>query len=157
LVRPSFVLGALLLLSLGAKAAWTREAPAPDAALFTREVQSVLEEGGFTVLHRDFSIGTMSYGRRGACTILVSEYDPHGTIAEPIERLARPLGRPVFLWRGRFSAEAPKLAPLMEFYLERELRRAGFRPSRRPIAAIAATPGCGIERLRWSALDTLAA
>jgi len=156
-VRPSLVLGAALLLSLGTKAAWTREAPAPDATLFTREVKSVLEEGGFTVLHRHFSIGTMSYGRRGACTILVTEYDPHGTTAEPVERLARPLGRPVFLWRGRFSPEAPKLAPLMQFYLERELRRAGFSPARRPIVAIAATPGCGVERLGWTALDTLAA
>lgn len=150
------LLGAVLALTLGVKAAWTRDAPPIDQALFVVRADALLRANGFATRRLTRPFGTLLFGRGNGCDVMIAYYPPYGTFAEILEVYARPVG-PLrrYVWRGRITEEAPKLVPLGEFYVEQELRRAGFRPPRHPIVAIAASPGCVLERVDWSPLASL--
>jgi hypothetical protein len=95
-------------------------------------------------------------GRRGRCRILIGDYPPHGTLASMFARLAAPIGPERFAWRGTVTARPPGTSALLRFFAERELRRIGLATARSPIAAIAASPGCGIDDIDWHGLETIA-
>jgi hypothetical protein len=144
-----------LLLTLGLKLFWTREAPAPDAALFVASAERLLQRQGFTTGRVTRPFGTMVLGSRGPCRLMVGDYPADGTLAEPLAAEARSVGPMSYLWAGETSPQAPKLRPLVEFYVKREFGRLGFRPARQPILAIAANAGCAGVRLDWTALASL--
>ncbi|HEX8622759.1 MAG TPA: hypothetical protein VF718_12385 [Allosphingosinicella sp.] len=152
----SFLLAALLLASLGAKAALTAPAPEPDARRFAREVAAMLREGGYVTRFERRTFGILVEGRLGRCRVAVGDYTPYGTFAERFDQLAAPIGPLRFVYRGGFHARAPKLVPLLDFYAVRELRRVGLPALRHPIAAVAASPGCGLARLDWRRVAALA-
>ena len=148
-------LAAALLLTLGLKLLWTREAPVPDAALFVTSAESLLQAQGFRTERVVRRFGTVVRGQRGPCRLLVGDYPPDGTLAEPLAAEGRSVGPFHYVWAGESSAAAPKLAPLVEYYVKRELGRLGFRPARRPILAVAAGHGCGGVEVDWTPLATL--
>ena len=150
-----FALALGLTMTLGLKAAWTRDAPKPDARLFADRALHFLHDAGFATRQEKRRFGIISYGRKGACLVMLAEYRPHGINAEPLAAHAAPLGPLRFAWRGTVEEAAPKLIPLSEFYLDRELRRAGFQPIRHPIVAVAGNDNCEIEALPWQALAEL--
>ena len=88
--------------------------------------------------------GLFSCARKSAAT----EFEADGTMAEPIGPLH-------FVWQGRAYREAPKALPLIQFYVRRELRRAGLHPHQLPIAAIAVGRRCGDPGVDWGALAAL--
>lgn len=148
-------IAAALALTLGVKAAWTRDAPAADSSLFTGRAEAMLSDGGFATRRYVRPFGTLVLGRKDNCRLMVADYAPHGTLAEPIAAYARSIGPLRFRWRGDTTEEPPKLAPLASFYLERELRRVGLRPVRQPIIAVAASEGCELDSLPWHQLARL--
>jgi hypothetical protein len=145
----SLVFAALVAASLSGKLLANRMEPAPDAALFDASVAGLLREGGFAVALESHGFAILERGRRPGCTILAGDYDPHGTFDETFRQLAAPVGPLRFAWRGRSFDAAPKLRPLLDFYVRRELRRIGMAPGRTPIVAYAASPGCDAGDLAW--------
>lgn len=153
--RFRLILAASLLLTLGVKLLWTRDAPAPDGALFVTKVEETLRAQGFRTERVVRRFGTLVRGARGGCRLMVGDYPANGMFAEPLEAESRGIGAMRFVWRGEASAQAPKLRPLLEFYAKRELGRLGFHPERRPILAVAANPACDRMAVDWTALATL--
>lgn len=151
-VRARLVLAALLTLTLGLKLLWTREAPAPDAALFVAQAEAVFTRAGFATARVTRPFGTIVTGERGACRMMVGDYSPDGTLAEPIAAAARSIGPLSYLWAGETYERAPKLRPLVEYYVRRELGRLGFSLRRWPILAVATGAGCSGARVDWTPL-----
>jgi hypothetical protein len=151
----SLAFAALLLVSLGAKAALTAPAAEPDSRRFAGEAVAMLRARGFATRFEWHTLGVMVEGRRGGCRLLVGDYTPYGTFAVRFDQLARSVGALRFVYRGAFHAQAPKLMPLLDFYRVRELRRVGLPARRHPIAAVAASPGCDLTPFDWSRLAAL--
>jgi hypothetical protein len=141
-----------LTTTLGLKAAWTRDSPRPDARLFADHALRFLQQAGFGTRQEKRRFGIISYGRKGECLVMLAEYRPHGINAVPLAAHARPLGPLRYAWRGALTDLAPKLVPLSEFYLDRELRRAGFQANRHPIVAVAGNENCHLAALPWHQL-----
>jgi hypothetical protein len=153
--RFRLILAASLLLTLGVKLLWTRDAPVPDDALFVATAEETLRAQGFRTDRIVRRFGTIVRGARGGCRLMVGDYPANGMFAEPLAAESRGIGTMRFVWRGEVSAQAPKLRPLLEFYVKRELGRLGFRAERRPILAIAANAACAGVAIDWTALATL--
>ena len=146
---------ALLALSLTGKLALARAEPPPDEGLFAARTAALLESSGFAASSERRPLGMAVYGARGDCRLMVREYDPHGTFAESHAQVARRVGRLGFVYRGTISDRAPKLMPLTEYFVGRELRRIGLPVPRAPILAVSATDGCALDGVRWDELSTL--
>lgn len=146
----------LLVLSMGLKLGASRSEPMPDERLFASQVSRFLEREGYSTAAELRPLGMMVTARRDGCRLAIRNYPPHGTLAQTYARLAQPIGPLHFAYRGRVSDRAPKLLPLIEYFIGRELRRLGIAAPRAPILAVAASPGCDIERLRWEAISTFA-
>ena len=144
----------LLVLSLGLKLAASRSEPRPDQQLFASQVFRFLEREGYTTAAELRPLGMMVTARRDGCRLAIRDYPPHGTLAQVYARLARPVGQLRFVYRGRVSDRAPKLLPLIEYFIGRELRRMGIAAPRAPILAVAVSRGCDITRLRWGTIST---
>jgi hypothetical protein len=154
-LSASLLFGALLLVSLGAKAAVTAPSAEPDPRRFAGEAAAMIRARGFAILFEKRTFGILAEGRRGNCRLVVGDYTPYGTFADRFDQLARPIGSLRFVYRGDFHAQAPKLVPLLDFYMFRELRRVGLPALRHPIAAVAASPGCDLTPFDWRRLAAL--
>lgn len=150
-------IAAALALTLGGKAAFSRPAPGADAQLFAARATEQLRANGFATRSERRPFGTIIHAAAGACRVLLADFPPHGTMAEPLSLLARPIGPLRYVWRGEMRDSAPKLVPLTLFLVQRELRRIGLSPSRHPLIAVAASPRCDLAPIDWSALATLPA
>jgi hypothetical protein len=153
--RARLALAALLLLTLGLKLVWTRDAPAPDGALLVEQAEAVLRREGFATARMARPFGTVVTGNRGACRLMVGEYPPDGTLAEPLAVAARSIGPLAYIWAGETYAQPPKLRPLTDFYVRRELGRLGISIRRWPILAVATGAGCGGVRPDWTPLKIM--
>lgn len=153
--RASAAFAALLALTLAAKFLAVAEPAPADPGLFALTAAQILAGGGFQTEVWQRPMGPVLFGRRGACRVLVAEYSPYGTFAPVVARLAAPVGPVHYRWRGQSYDRAPKLQPLMLFYLQRELRRIGIEVARSPIVAIGASPGCALDGLDWGRLESL--
>ena len=155
-MRASFVFAVLLLLSLGGKAAFSRPAADEGAADFTGRAVETLTHQGYSTARESRPFATSVHAERGNCRMIVAEYRAHGTIAAPLATLVAPIGPLRYVWRGTTSVTPPKAAPLLQYYVRRELRRIGFAPDHLPIVAVAASPGC-TRPVDWGALAALPA
>jgi hypothetical protein len=127
----------------------------PDAALFLARAEALLRGQGFTTARVVRRFGTVLIGSRGPCRLMVGDYPPDGTLAEPLAAEGRSVGPFHYVWAGETSERAPKFRPLVEFYVKRELGRVGFHPDRRPILAVAANAGCTGMPVDWTPLASL--
>jgi hypothetical protein len=155
LSHASLLFAGLAALSLSGKLLANRMEPAPDAGLLDARLAGLLRAGGYRVAPESHGFAILLRGQRPGCTILAGDYDPHGTFDETFRQISARIGPLRFAYRGRSAASAPKLRPLLDFYVRRELRRVGMTPARMPIIAYAASPGCGADRLAWSQLAVL--
>jgi hypothetical protein len=146
----------LLVLSLGLKLGASRSEPLPDEQLFASQISRFLESAGYSTAAELRPLGMKVTAWRGGCRLAIRNYPPHGTLAQTYSRLARPVGPLHFVYRGQVTDRAPKLLPLIEYFIGRELRRLGIAAPRAPILAVAASRGCDIGRLRWGAISTFA-
>lgn len=151
----SLLFAALLLVSLAAKTVSSAPTPTPDPRRFVSIAAGHLRAEGFAVAFDRRPHGIYVHARRGECRLMAADYTPYGTFAERFEARARRYGPPSFLYRGASYGRAPKLVPLLDFYLWREWRRLGLAAPRHPILAVAASPGCDRVRLDWTGLSAL--
>jgi hypothetical protein len=149
----SLLFGTVALLGVGAKLASNVATPEPSLDPFRAAGARLLGAQGWSVWKDP--AGPLR-GRRGGCRVLLGDYSPYGTFADVYAEMARPIGPLRFAYRGARYERAPKLRPLVEFYLGREVRRLGYRVPRHPIAAFAVTRGCALDERGWQGLSTLA-
>jgi hypothetical protein len=157
-VKPSaasLALGLVLAASLSGKLLANRAVPEPDATRVRSGLSGLLVKSGFSVRGEPHGFAILVRAERPGCTILAGDYDPHGTFEEVFRQFARPIGPLRYAYRGRSLESAPKLRPLLEYYAQRELRRLGFAPERRPIVAYAASPRCDLRDLAWQRVATV--
>jgi hypothetical protein len=152
---PSLLLGVVLALSLSGKLLASRAEPAADEALFAESVATFLKRQGLVTRSERRPMGMMVVGERGDCRLTVREAEPHGTYANVLARMARRIGPLAYVYRGTVTRELPKIAPLADYFVGRELRRIHVPVPRAPILAVAAAPACNIMRWRWQELATL--
>lgn len=151
-------LAAALAATLGGKAAWTRSVDFPNRALFVERAEALLRAEEFVTGRVDRPFGTVIVGRRGHCRLMIGDYPPNGTLSEILAVVGRRIGPLHYAWNGVLYDSPPKLVPLGEFFVQRELRRIGFEPARRPITAIAASAECPpLTDFDWTALARLPA
>jgi hypothetical protein len=148
----SLLFGALLALGIGGKLASNRAVPDPNLGPFRAAGARLLRAQGFSVWKDP--AGPLR-GMRGGCRVLLGDYSPYGTFADLYAEMARPVGPLRYVFRGEVYERPPKLRPLMEFYVERELKRVGYVPRRHPVAAVAVTPGCVLDAAGWRSLATV--
>lgn len=154
--RFKLAIAAMIVVTLGLKAIWTRDAIGPDAAFYVARAEGMLRAEGFATRRLTRPFATLLFGRKGRCAIMLAEYPPNGTFVAALQNHARGIGPLAFAWRGRLSFRPPKLVPLTLFYLRRELSRLGIATTREPITAIAVGRQCnGIEAMNWRALARL--
>lgn len=150
--RGSAAFAALLALSLAVKLVASTGDPSPDPTVFAGRAAAMLRAGGFRVMVQPRMFGFLVYGLRGECRTMLGEYAAHGTFAVLIGEAARPIGQLRYRYRDRVYPDPPKAAPLIDFYLVRELRRVGVAARRHPVMAVAASPACDLRALDWRPL-----
>ena len=80
----------------------------------------------------------------GGCRLTARVLDPHATYRDT-ELLKLPRGWTVtYVWRGGTGETLPRLGPLVEYYLARELVRTGFAASRAPVIMVSHQSGCAL-------------
>lgn len=156
-MRLEALLAILLALSLGGKLAASGATPEVDPAETAQAIERMLAREGFDARVVETRRAPQAYAvaARGACRLIAGEYAPHSTTRDVYRRLAAPLGRLQFAHRGTLHHDEPKLLGLLDYYRWRELRRVSIAAARRPIIAVAASPGCDARRLPWQDLAEL--
>jgi hypothetical protein len=80
--------------------------------------------------------------RRGYCSFTARVLDPHATYHDT-ELLKLPRGWSVaYVWRGAASRTLPRLGPLTEYFIARELGRIGLPAARAPVVMVLLQPAC---------------
>lgn len=80
--------------------------------------------------------------QRGHCNFTARVLDPHG-IYHDTELLKLPHGWSVaYVWRGTSSRSLPRLGPLTEYYIARELGRISLPAARAPVVMLLLQPAC---------------
>lgn len=151
-LRAKLITASLLAATLGLKALTASPSAYHGNMLAAAAAETMLMTAGYQTHRTVTGLGTLVRGQRGACRIMLTEYPPHGTTAEVVNGWSRRTGPLMFAWQGSLRDEAPKLQPLLTFYVQRELRRLGFHPSIKPVIAVAASAACDLDRLPWSEL-----
>ena len=151
------ILAVLLLLSLGAKLAWSSPAPEPDMRETAKAVADVLRAGGFEarIVDRPREPHVVVKARRGPCRLVAGDYPAHGTLRDLYRDAAARLGTLHFARRGALTRTEPKLAGLLDFYLWREQRRVRIAAPRAPVVVVAATSNCVLGHLPWERAATV--
>ena len=138
----SLAAAAILIVTLGIKLASLGAKPAVDGRRFLADLGTALSREGFAVSVQGSRMRRI-VAERGDCRIKARYYPPHGTLQDAIEDLGRGIGPTRYVYRGEWRSTPPKIRPLMEFYLQRELARAGIAIPMPAIAAVSASPACG--------------
>lgn len=156
-VRLDLAIGAVLVVSLGGKLAASSPSPGTDPIAAAATVGRMLQQAGFDARVTETSRSPRAFveATGGDCRIIAGEYPPQSTLLDVYRDLAAPVGRLRFAHRGRLHDQEPKVLGLFDSYLWRELRRIGIRTPRKPVIAVAASPGCTIENLPWTEVAAL--
>ncbi|HEX4738280.1 MAG TPA: hypothetical protein VH331_12035 [Allosphingosinicella sp.] len=146
---------ALLLLSLGGKIAAQAHAAEPDDVLFVRTAVALMARARLTTSLAEGHLGTIVYGRRGRCVLMVRDTVEGATYAEGYRQAAAKIGPVTYLYRGNRYSSPPGFRPLADHYLWRGLGKLGVAVPRRPLVAMAATPGCDFHAVDLRPLQEL--
>ena len=138
----SVAAAAILLVTLGIKLATLGAKPAVDGRRFLADLGSALSREGFAVSVQGARMRRI-VAERADCRIKARYYPPHGTLQDAIEDLGRPIGPTRYFYRGAWRSAPPKVRPLMEYYLQRELARVGIAMPMPAVVAVSASPACG--------------
>lgn len=76
------------------------------------------------------------------CSFTARVLDPHGTYHDTEFLKLQSGWSIIYVWRGRLSKSLPRLRPLVEYYISREIGRIGFFAERRPVVMVRLQPGC---------------
>ena len=148
-------LAALLVLSLGGKVAAQARSAEPDSALFVRTAAASMAQAGFATRIVQGRLGTIVYGRRVGCALMIRDTIEGTTYAEGYRQAAAGIGPVAYLYRGIRYSSPPGFRPLAEHYVWRGLGKFGISVPRHPLVAMAATPGCDFHTVDLRLLEAL--
>lgn len=138
---------ALLVVSMGLKFASTIVADQPDLQRMRLELASVLKDGGYNVTLPDgvprwWNDGLV-IGRSDACEIFLRDATYFGPELEAISSQRMNGGRPLrYIWSGEYIAAYPRLMIEVQWRIQRELARIGWRYGIDPVIAVGASDEC---------------
>lgn len=141
--RGWFEAGAALVigLSLALKLAVLDVAVAEDQRAALRDLGAALTAQGYTVNVPRPDLPIVR-GEHAGCAFTVRVLDPHG-IYRDTELLKLPRGWTVaYGWRGDWQTSLPRLGPLVEYYVARQLARFGVRARHAPVIMLSNQPAC---------------
>lgn len=136
------VLGtALLVLSLGIKLNGSYGVPIERWDAAYRAVADELQRQGFAA-EAVFGAQIRVIATRGPCSLELRLLDPHSTKLTWQSSALQGSGRLHYAWRGGWSERLPRAAPLIDYYLARELARQGLPAARQAVWLVGAGSGC---------------
>lgn len=142
-VAAGLILAASLALKFVVQDVSVAEDPEAAVTTLTRN----LAQAGYTASIPDPAIPAVR-AIRGDCVFTARVLDPHGTYHNTQLRKRPRDWRVAYAWRGAWYPALPRFAPLGDYYLARELARAGLRASRTPVVMLSLGPGCGLPDVR---------
>jgi hypothetical protein len=129
------------------------EPPLGDDILVSR-VERALGAVGLSVrIQPDPPLGKIVFGNGPRCRMWARNFEPYGNSLSYFQEQATGVGPLKFVYNNQVYSRAPKLEPLLRFYVSRELARAGLAAYRRPIIAVAASPACDLQAISWEGLS----
>lgn len=140
-------LALLLLVSVALKFVNTLAASEPDIQKMRRELVAALETSGHAATLASgkpkwWADGLVS-GRNGACQVFLRDATYFGPELEAISSRRMNGGRPLRYIRGGTYIETyPRVRIEIEWRLQRELARLGWRYGIDPVIAVGASDGC---------------
>ena len=141
--------GVVALGSLGLKLANLRAEPRVDSERFGAAIVVRLHAAGFEAWPDGVGRHLRLMARRGACRLKAREFPPHGTLQDAYVELGHAVGPTRYAYRSAWLAAPPKMRPLLDYYVQRELARIGIDVPRRPIVAVAVGTACTAVRASW--------
>ncbi len=122
-------------------------APLRDDARLLQDMAAVLGQQGYTaVVERRLSMNNVQ-AVRGDCTLSAMGDFSTGSRLSAF-RLIQPAGRAVqFNYRGEWHTAQPRLRPVLDYYLQQALVRAGVRYDYSPVVMVSADPACDLAAL----------
>ena len=114
-----------------------------DQPAALRDLRAALISQGYgvTIPRADLPIVR---AERAGCAITARVLDPHG-IYRDTELLKLPQGWTVaYGWRGEWQDSLPRLGPLVEYYLARQLARFGVGARHAPVVMLSRAADCAL-------------
>lgn len=140
-------LALLLLISVGLKFANRLASSEPDIPTMRRELATALETGSYAANLASgepvwWTDGLVS-GRKGTCEIFVRDATYFGPEVETISSRRMNAGRPLrYIWGGRYADAYPRLQIEIQWRIQREMARLGWRYGIDPVIAVGAADRC---------------
>jgi len=131
----------MIVVSLGLKLAVLDVAVEEDQRAAVQALVTALAGQGYVaeVPRADLPIAK---AQKSACNLTARILDPHG-IFRDTELLKLPRGWSVaYSWRGTWQTSLPRLGPLVEYYIARQLARFGAAARHAPVIMLSIQPGC---------------
>ena len=143
------LLAAAMTGSLAIKAQTIDYRVASDGARLTADIRGSLGRAGIpsTVEHRKVSQVDTVVGRRGNCSIRLSDGTRANERASVFTRQAGGLGAPRYFYAGEWSKTPPMFRSEVVAILQRSLARIGIDTGRPVILAVSASAACPIESI----------
>jgi hypothetical protein len=133
----------VIVVSLALKLPVLDVAVAEDQAAALRDLGGDLGGQGYKVAVPRADLPIVR-GELGECSFTARILDPHG-IYRDTELLKLPPGWSVaYGWRGKWHQSLPRLGPLVEYYVARQLARFGVSAEHAPVIMVSSQGGCAL-------------
>lgn len=130
-----------IALSLAFKLAMLDVAVTEDQGDALRGLEARLAAQGYAVSVPRAALPIV-LGKRGDCSFTARVLDPHGLFRDTELLKLRPGWTVRYGWRGDWHAELPRLGPLVDYYLARQLARFGIDAHHVVVVMLSNAPGC---------------
>jgi hypothetical protein len=138
---PSLAAAAVLAVSLGLKLAVQNAVVEEDSQGAVTGLATALSEVGYSVSVPRTDLPIVRAEQPG-CTLTARVLDPHATYHDTELHKLQPGWRIAYVWRGKARSILPRIGPLGEYYVAREMARLGLTASRAPVVMLSLSPGC---------------
>jgi hypothetical protein len=141
------LLALLLLVSIGLKFVNRLAASEPDFQTMRHALVSALEAGGYEARlasgRPKWWADGLVIGKRGSCTVFLRDATYFGPEFEAISARRMNNGRPLrYIWGDSYISHYPRIRIEVEWRLQREFARLGWRYGISPVIAVGTPEGC---------------
>ncbi len=106
------------------------------------DLEAALAHQGYAVAVPRADVPAVRAAQAG-CVLVVRLLDPYATFRDTELAKLPPGWTVAYAWRDSWQSSLPRLGPLAEFYLGREIARIGSTASRAPVLMLSVSPRCG--------------
>lgn len=142
----------LLALSLGPKLVLTQNRQEPDTGRIADDIGKALRAKGFSLETGKVALSRVYFGRKGGCSIMAGWVKGRGYQVTRYGQIAERLGPVRYYYRGRETAQFPRMRPVLEDQALRALAAFGNPAASLPVLALADNGRCAAMLPDWSTL-----